>query len=268
MQRKAPYDDGTIIEIPPKKTARASLPQTITREDQELLDELTSTSGGYRQEEEEDDGYEYLPQRALKSRATQAKNTTTSRTKPPRHHRSRRDYYEEDDRQRSGGKQLLLWVCAFLVIVSLILAALWGAAFLVMSGVQSQVNNWTQGTTRTVHLDTVLGHNHDMSNNPSHLVAMILRGEAKLMEIPGGDDSKAKMFVGPQLAQLPGWQGDPSQAILSITVKDMNGDQRPDVLIGIEGPLTLTFGHSQYTWVLYNTGDSLTMQQPSNKGRK
>lgn len=114
-----------------------------------------------------------------------------------------------------------------------------GAAMLVMVlgwVVFSAVANWWQvtqddahyGRPRTFQMDTVVGHS-DSAANQSHFIAINLNRHIEVIEFPGGDPTKAKVYIGPTLI------GD-GQALAAVTLsfQDVNGDGRPDMVLHIQ----------------------------------
>lgn len=71
----------------------------------------------------------------------------------------------------------------------------------------SWASNWwtnhlldaTYGFPRTYQLDAVVGHNNDSALNPSHFIFLNLSGHVEIIELPAGDASKAKIYIGPTL---------------------------------------------------------------------
>src|SRR5258708_7062909 len=63
----------------------------------------------------------------------------------------------------------------------------------------------------------------------SHFVAENLHGEIIVIEIPDGDPSKSKIYIGPQLF---GDNADLTPVTLSF--KDVNGDGKPDMLMHVQ----------------------------------
>lgn len=69
------------------------------------------------------------------------------------------------------------------------------------------VSNWwnnqqldsTYGMPRTYQVDAVVGHNNDSAANPSHFIFLNLNGHVEIIELPAGDASKAKIYIGPTL---------------------------------------------------------------------
>lgn len=56
----------------------------------------------------------------------------------------------------------------------------------------------TYGMPRTYQVDAVVGH-EDSVVNPSHFIFLNLNGHVEIIELPGGNAAKAKIYVGPTL---------------------------------------------------------------------
>lgn len=86
----------------------------------------------------------------------------------------------------------------------------------------------TYGRPRTFQIDAVVGHN-DSAANPSHFIFLNLNRHVIIVEMPGGDSSKARIYNGPTLF------GD-GQDLTPVTAefKDVNGDGRPDMIVHIQ----------------------------------
>lgn len=93
---------------------------------------------------------------------------------------------------------------------------------------QVTLDDWHYGRPRTYQTDVVVGHN-DSASNPSHFVAFNLNRHIQVVEFPGGDSSKAKIYVGPTLI-------GPGQdlAVVTLTFKDVNNDGKLDMIINIQ----------------------------------
>jgi len=89
-------------------------------------------------------------------------------------------------------------------------------------------DDWHYGRPRTFQIDAVVGHN-DSATNPSHFIALNLNRRIEIIEFPGGDPSKAKIYLGPTLL------GDGQDlAPVTLTFKDVNGDGKPDMIVNVE----------------------------------
>ena len=84
------------------------------------------------------------------------------------------------------------------------------------------------GRPRTFQTDAVVGHN-DSAASPSHFIALNLNRHIQVVEFPGGDSTKAKVYVGPILV-------GPGQdlSVVTLTFKDVNGDGKPDLIINVQ----------------------------------
>ena len=56
----------------------------------------------------------------------------------------------------------------------------------------------TYGMPRTYQVDAVVGH-EDSVVNPSHFIFLNLNGHIEIIELPGGNAAKGKIYVGPTL---------------------------------------------------------------------
>jgi len=92
----------------------------------------------------------------------------------------------------------------------------------------NQQNTWSYGYPRTYQTDAVVGHN-DSAASPSHFIALNLNGHIEVIEIPGGDPSHEKVYVGPGL-----FSDDAGLTPVTVTFTDVNGDGKPDMEIHIQ----------------------------------
>jgi hypothetical protein len=90
-------------------------------------------------------------------------------------------------------------------------------------GVQDDL---TYGKQRHFEVNAVVGHN-DSLQHPSHFTAENNNGQIIVIELPGGDVSKAKIY---QIETVPGNAGNPP---VKLMFKDMNGDNKPDMIVQI-----------------------------------
>ena len=105
-----------------------------------------------------------------------------------------RQRHTEEPRPRRRGffrSHPLLWLGIGMVLALLAwyglsnLAAWW----------QVHTDDATYGRPRTVQYDVVVGHNDD-PDHPTHIIAINLHNRVVIVEIPGGDTSKSRIYSG------------------------------------------------------------------------
>jgi hypothetical protein len=104
----------------------------------------------------------------------------------------------------------------------------WFAVSSLSSWWQVTSDDWHYGRPRTFQTDAVVGHN-DSATNPSHFIALNLQRHVEVIEMPGGDAAKSKIYTGPVLIG----QGQDLAAV-TLSFKDVNGDGKPDMIINIQ----------------------------------
>jgi hypothetical protein len=111
----------------------------------------------------------------------------------------------------------------------ILMLVLWTGLSLAVSWWNTTWDDLHYGRPRTFQIDMVVGQN-DSSNNPSHFIALNLNGRIEVIEFPGGDASKARIYIGPQL------YGSGQELIpVILSFVDINGNHRPDMIIRFQG---------------------------------
>jgi len=87
-------------------------------------------------------------------------------------------------------------------------------------------DDWTYGMPRTYQTDAVVGHNHDSRAHPSHFIAINLHGQVEVFELPAGDPTKVRVFLGPILS---GAGAD--QVVVTVSFTDLDRDGTPDMIL-------------------------------------
>lgn len=86
----------------------------------------------------------------------------------------------------------------------------------------------TYGRPRTFQIDAVVGHG-DSATNPSHFIALNLNRHVMVIELPGGDPTKARIYPVTTLF------GDGQELTpVTISFKDVDGDGLVDMEIHIQ----------------------------------
>jgi len=83
------------------------------------------------------------------------------------------------------------------------------------------------GRPRTYQIDAKVGHND--AQTPSHFLALNLNRRIEVIEFPGGDATKEKVYLGPTLI---GQESDLD--IVTISFRDVNGDGKPDMIVSVD----------------------------------
>ena len=85
------------------------------------------------------------------------------------------------------------------------------------------------GRPRTFQVDAYVGHN-ESQGMPSHFLATNLHGRIEIIELPGGDASHARIYIGPQL-----YGADADLIPVTLSFIDVNSDHKPDMVITFQG---------------------------------
>jgi hypothetical protein len=110
---------------------------------------------------------------------------------------------------------LLLLVLGYLLLTP---AFTWG---------QRRLDDLRYGFPRTTQLDGVVGHG-ESGGEPTHLIALNLRGQISILEIPGGDPAQARAIAGPYL-----FGADGAYVVPRLSLEDVNGDEQADLLLQV-----------------------------------
>ena len=130
---------------------------------------------------------------------------------------------------KSGRMQKKSWHGAhpllYLGVGMIAMLALWTLLTSAMSWWNTTWGDLHYGRPRTFQMDTFVGHNETIGT-PSHFIAINLNGRIEVIEFPGGDGSKARIYLGPQLYGT----GDDLIPV-TLSFADVNGDHLPDMII-------------------------------------
>ncbi|MDQ2903739.1 MAG: hypothetical protein M3Y81_09320 [Chloroflexota bacterium] len=113
----------------------------------------------------------------------------------------------------------------YLGVGMLAMLALWTMLSVAVSWGQTTLNDLRYGRPRTYQVDRFVGHN-EAAGIPSHFMAINLNRRIEIIEFPGGDATKARVYLGPQLFG-PGDELAP----VTLSFADVNGDRKPDMII-------------------------------------
>ncbi len=105
--------------------------------------------------------------------------------------------------------------------------ALWVAGSYVLTWWTNHQLDATYGIPRTFQTDQLVGH-ADSTDHPTHFVAINLNARITIIEIPGDDPSKARIYSGPTL-----YADNGNQTPVTLEFKDANGDGKVDMIVHI-----------------------------------
>lgn len=118
----------------------------------------------------------------------------------------------------------------FIIAAAFAVAAL--VLYLVISSIVTflgtKADDLQFGRPRTFQMDAFVGHD-EAAGTPSHFIALNLNHQISVIELPGGDVTKARAISGPYLF---GQDGDLTP--VTLEARDLNADQRPDLLVNIK----------------------------------
>ena len=125
--------------------------------------------------------------------------------------------------------RLRLHPFVFLGVGMLVTLALIAVLSIVTSWFTTTLDDLRYGRPRTFQIDAYVGHN-EVPGMPSHFLAINLHGRIEIIELPGGDASHARIYIGPQL-----YGSDADLIPVTLSFIDVNGDHKPDMIINFQG---------------------------------
>jgi len=130
------------------------------------------------------------------------------------------------------GRSHLNLVSLGIGMIVAILAVMLGQ--LLLSWASTTWDDLHYGRPRTYQMDAFTGY--ETGATPSHFVVLNLHGRIEVFELPGGDPTKTKIYLGPQIA-------GPRADMVPVTVQfvDPQGTHHPDMVL-----------HFQETQVLFH----------------
>ena len=92
---------------------------------------------------------------------------------------------------------------------------------------QRRLDDVRYGFPRSTQLDGLVGHD-EAGGEPTHLMALNLRGQISILELPGGDPAKMRAIVGPYLVGADG-----PFVVPHLSLQDVSGDGQIDLLLQV-----------------------------------
>ncbi|GAC1406984.1 MAG: hypothetical protein NVSMB49_26760 [Ktedonobacteraceae bacterium] len=117
----------------------------------------------------------------------------------------------------------------YLGIGMIAMLLLWTVLSSVFGWFATTINDIRYGRPRTYQTDQFVGHG-EQSGTPSHFIAINLNRRIEIIELPGGDATHAKIYLGPQL-----YATKDELTPVTLTFVDVNGDHKPDMIVNFQG---------------------------------
>lgn len=224
MLNEEEYDDVWPTRMPNSSRRYQSIPDVRTETARRQGDAQLNTDQRY-----------YASGNSRQSRAVIPSRRTATQTGLPVVQSSRqRSVYTDDlpplnyTRRVSSMQGFNFHWLVFVGIAMFIMIIGWVAFNALGSWWQTTQDDWHYGRPRTFQTDAVVGHN-DSSSNPSHFIAVNLNRHVLIVELPGGDATKARIYSGPILIG----QGQ-DLAPVTLSFQDVNGDGLLDMIVNVQ----------------------------------
>jgi hypothetical protein len=109
----------------------------------------------------------------------------------------------------------------------LLMLALWVLGSFALSWWNNHELDSTYGMPRTYQTDQVVGH-ADSTNHPTHFIAINLNAHITIIEIPGGNSQRARIYSGPTL-----YSDNGDQTPVTLEFYEVNGDGKVDMIVHV-----------------------------------
>lgn len=127
--------------------------------------------------------------------------------------------------------------------VGLAILATYAALMIITGWGRIWLDDVRYGRPRTQHLSGTVGHNEG-SGEPTHFIAMNLNRHIIVVELPGGDATKAQVLQGPYL-----FGANEDLTPVTLRLQDVNGDAKNDLVLSVK----------QEEVIYINTGESFRL---------
>ena len=154
---------------------------------------------------------------------------TATHTATPTHQRT----YAEEPAPKAKRRGFLFFrrpkhPMLYLGIGMIVMLGLWTGLTYAVSWYTTWQDDLHFGRPRTAQYDVVVGHN-DSPTDKTHIIALNLNRTVVIIELPGGDTSKARIYKGPTLF------GQGSElAPVTLSFRDTTGDGRLDMIVHVQ----------------------------------
>jgi len=158
----------------------------------------------------------------------------TQAPRPARQPEQEQDDEAETEPLRTTRQRSYMHWLVYIGIGMVVMLLLWIVGAIAFSWWQGYQDDLRYGHPRTYQTDARVGHND--AGTPSHFIALNLNRRVELIEFPGGDATKAKVYLGPTLI---GQNSDLD--IVTVSFKDVNDDGKLDMIVSV--------GNAKYVYI-------------------
>jgi len=162
------------------------------------------------------------PKSAVRSRPVPSDVATEEPPRIPRASRTQ-PTSKLPERRRRTPSRLPLWLLPVgLGMLLMLVIVIAGSGLL--GWVQTSWDDLHYGRPRTFQMDAFVGH--ETGRVPSHFIALNLQGQIEIIELPGGDATHARMYIGPRIY-------GPGADLVPVRLRFVDSAQphHPDMLI-------------------------------------
>jgi hypothetical protein len=98
---------------------------------------------------------------------------------------------------------------------------------------QRRLDDLRYGFPRTTQLSAFVGHN-ESGGEPTQLIALNLRRQISVLELPGGDPAQVRALAGPYLVGADG-----EYVVPRLSLEDVTGDGNVDLLLQVRDEVVI-----------------------------
>jgi len=222
-------DDSAGEDAEPlRPRGQASTPSRQTRDSQQQARVTQAYPPDYEDADEQSTAQARPPRSAMRYQHTlphRYRGQVVLPTPPQRQRRQRLTGNASDQQHHPPTRRRKHW-SVYLVTGMATMAALVIGLYSLGSWWQHVQDDWTYGMPRTYQTDAVVGQNHDSSSHPSHFLAVNLKGRIEVFELPAGDPTRVRVFLGPTISG-----NGADQVVVTISFADLDHDGTPDLIL-------------------------------------
>ena len=110
-----------------------------------------------------------------------------------------------------------------------------------MGWIGTSLDDLHYGRPRTFQIDAIVGHG-DSPVHMSHFIALNLKGQIEIIELPAGNAAQAKMYMGPRL-----YGANADLVPVTLQFVDSQHNHQPEMIVFFQGQ-EMIFSNSQGTF--------------------